>query len=226
LITIVHGGPEWSWWLGWQASWHDWGQILASNGYAVLLPNPRGSDGYGWKFVGQNRNDWGGGDYNDIMSGIDFLIKEGIADPQRLGIAGWSYGGYLTAWSITQTNRFKAAVMGAAIPNLVSFYGITHAPSVFDAYFNGNLYARKKDYIDRSPINYIRNIKTPTLILHGENDQGVPVSQTKEFYRGIRAMGVESKAVIYPREGHAFKERGHQIDSLKRILDWFDKYLK
>ena len=207
-------------------SWHEWGQMLASNGYAVLLPNPRGSNGYGWKFVEANKNDWGGGDYQDILSGIDYVIEKGIADPQKLGIGGWSYGGYLAAWAITQNNRFKAAVCGAGIYNLFGFYGICPAQPVFDVYFTGNAYQRKDAYDDVSPLSFVSNVRTPTLLLHGENDFGVAVSQAKELYSGLKFSKVECKLFIYPREGHSFQERGHQMDSLQRILDWFADYLK
>jgi len=226
LVTVIHGGPEWAWWSGWHLSWHEWGQMLASNGYAVLLPNPRGSDGYGWKFVEKSKNDWGGGDYQDIMNGIDYVIGKGIADLQKLGIGGWSYGAYLTAWSITQDNRFKAAVCGAGIYNLFGFYGICPAQPVFEAYFGGSAYECKNAYDKVSPLTYVSNVKTPVLLLHGENDFGVAASQAKEFYSGLKKSGVECKLFIYPEEGHGFRERNRQMDSLQKIIDWFDRYLK
>lgn len=226
LVTVIHGGPEWAWWKGWQLSWHDWGQMLASNGYAVLLPNPRGSNGYGWEFVEGNINNWDEGDYNDVMTGIDYLIERGLADEEKLGICGWSYGGYLTAWSITKTARFKAAIAGAGFYNIMSFYGLCYAKSFFQSYLGGTAYEKQELYRRLSPLSRVQKVKTPTLLLHGKNDFGVSITQAQEFYEGLRAIGTDCKLVIYPREGHAFKERGHQMDSLQRILDWFEKYLK
>jgi len=226
LVVVVHGGPTWSWWRGWHCSWHEWAQFLSSNGYAVLLPNPRGSGSYGITFAQENINNWGSGPFQDIVAGVDFLIERGIADPDRLGIGGWSYGGYMSAWAVTQTSRFKAAVMGAGISNLKSFYGTFSMPRWMKMYFKGNPYVRDDMYEKNSPINFIQNAKTPTLIIHGEQDTTPPVSQSYEFYNGLREMGVETELVLYPREGHSFEELAHQIDLLKRILNWYDSYLK
>ena len=200
--------------------------FLLSNGYAVLLPNPRGSYGYGRKFIEANCHDWGGDDFGDIMSGVDYLIEEGIADPERLGIAGWSYGGYMTAWAITQTSRFKSAVMLAGVSNWMSMYGTSAIPSFLKLYFEGRPFEDTKGYFHRSPLACIENVQTPTLILHGEDDIRVPISQSYEFYRGLCDMGLETQFVIYPREKHQIKERAHQIDLLERVLAWYDKHLK
>lgn len=226
LVVQVHGGPNWSWWNGWLASWHDWAQLLASHGYAVLLPNPRGSLGYGWKFVEANLNDWGGGDFADIMSGVDHLIKEGIADPERLVIGGWSYGGFMTSWAVSQTGRFKAAIMGAGLANLTSMYGTTDIPRRMRLYFEGNPFDRKQVYEQHSALSFIKNVKTPTLILHGESDVRVPISQSYEFYQGLRDIKIETKFVIYPREPHLISARAHQLDMLQRVLDWYNAHLK
>jgi len=225
LITIIHGGPEWSWWQGWHAAWHQWGQFLASTGYAVLLPNPRGSNGYGWKFVEENVMDWGGSDFQDVMTGIDYVVGMGVADSSRLGIGGWSYGGYLAAWAVTHTGRFKAAVMGAGLSDLVSFYDITPCQSVFEAYFGTSAHENKDLYECRSPLNYCKNVETPLLILHGQNDSGVDVSQAQRFYNELMKEGKIARIIVYPDEGHHFSRRDSQIDSLSRILDWFDSYL-
>jgi len=226
LVVQVHGGPEWAWWNGWLASWHEWAQPLASNGYAVLLPNPRGSSGYGWKFIEANVNDWGGGDFADIMSGVDYLIKEGIADADRLGIGGWSYGGFMTSWAVSQTNRFKAAIMGAGLSNLTSMYGTTDIPTFMQLYFDGHPFDRKQIYEKHSALTFIKNAKTPALILHGGSDERVPLSQAQEFYQALRDMNIKTKFVIYPREGHGIGERAHQVDLLERVLEWFDSHLK
>jgi len=226
-IVQVHGGPQGAWSLGWYGSWHDWGQLLASNGYVVFLPNPRGSTGQGWQFAEANRDDWGGGDFQDILSGVDYLIEQKIADPDRLGIGGWSYGGFMTSWTVTQTNRFKAAVVGAAVTNLFSFDGTTDiTPSFLRNYFFDIPFNRRAAYDNHSAMTFLKNCKTPSLVLHGDSDERVPVSQGWEFFNGLRMLGVPAEMVVYPREHHGFRERAHQLDLLTRVLAWYDKYLK
>jgi dipeptidyl aminopeptidase/acylaminoacyl peptidase len=226
-IVDVHGGPEWAWWAGWLGSWHEWAQLLASHGYVVFLPNPRGSTGQGWQFAESNRDDWGGMDFQDIMSGVDFLIEQKIADPERLGIGGWSYGGFMTSWTVTQTNRFKAAVVGAAVTDLFSFDGTTDiTPKFLRNYFLDIPFRRRAAYENHSAMTFIQNCKTPSLVLHGGADERVPVSQGWEFYNGLKMLGVPAEMVVYPREHHGFKERAHQIDLLTRVLAWYDKHLK
>ena len=226
-IVQVHGGPQGAWWLGWYGSWHEWAGLLASNGYVVFLPNPRGSTGQGWQFAEANRDDWGGGDFQDIMSGVDYLIEQKIADPERLGIGGWSYGGFMTSWTVTQTNRFKAAVVGAAVTNLFSFDGTTDiTPSFLRNYFLDIPFNRRAAYDNHSAMTFLKNCTTPSLVLHGEADERVPVSQGWEFYNGLKMLGVPTEMVVYPREHHGFKERAHQLDLLTRVLAWYDKQLK
>jgi len=225
LIVQIHGGPAWAWWYGWLCNWHNWAQLLASSGFAVLLPNPRGSACCDWKFAEQNYLDWGGGDFKDIMAGVDYLIQQGIADSTQLAIGGWSYGGYMTAWAVTQTNRFKAAVMGAGLSDLTSFYGTTDIPTFMRWYFEDYPYGREQVYEQRSPMTFIKNVRTPTLILHGEADLRVPISQSYEFYQGLRDMGVETRFVTYPREPHDIGESAHQVDVLQRVLDWYKTHL-
>jgi dipeptidyl aminopeptidase/acylaminoacyl peptidase len=207
-------------------SWHEWAQLLASNGCAVLLPNPRGSHGYGLKFVEANRNDFGGGDFHDIMSGVDYLIERGIADPERLGVGGWSYGGYMTAWAITHTDRFKAAVMGAGISNWMSMYGTTGITSYMRLFFDDQPFDRTKVYLHHSPLAHIDDVRTPVLILHGDADIRVPLLQSYEFYQGVRDMGVKAECVVYAREPHELGERAHQVDLLRRVLEWYELYLR
>ena len=226
LVVHIHGGPKWAWWEGWICSWHEWAQFLANHGYAVLLPNPRGSDGYGWKFAEANYKDWGYGDLEDIKSGVKYLIEKGIADPDRVGIGGWSYGGYMTAWAVTQTDMFKAAVMGAGLSNLVSMYGTTDIPTFMRTYFAGFPYGREDEYMKHSALRFITNVTTPTLILHGQSDYRVPISQAYEFYRALKDLGVEVRFVIYPREPHGIREPLHQIDLMKKVLEWYDSHLK
>jgi len=221
LIVLIHGGPTGRW----QDSFEAWGQMLASRGYAVFYPNIRGSTGYGWQFLESNRADWGGGDFKDVMAGVDFLIQRGIADPDRLGIGGWSYGGYMAMWAVTQTNRFKASVAGAGLSDLTSEYGTEAGPS-YDEWFYGVPYEKPEGFVKSSPITYIRNAHTPTLILQGEADTTDPIGQSQEFYRGLKRYGVKSDFVIYPREGHGIREEKHMLDMYRRILAWYDQYVK
>ncbi len=226
-VVCVHGGPMWAWWLGWHGTWHEWPIPLACRGFVVLLPNPRGSLGYGVGFARANFDDWGGGDGEDILSGTDFLVEKGYADPERIGIGGWSYGGYLSSWMVTQTKRFAAAVVGAGVTNLFSFHGTTDiTPTFLEMYFRDIAYHRPDSYRNHSAINFVHQTKTPTLVVHGEDDVRVPVGQAYEFYRGLRQVGVPTELVTYPREGHAFREIYHQIDLVDRIIDWFERYLK
>jgi dipeptidyl aminopeptidase/acylaminoacyl peptidase len=224
LVADIHGGPAWHWGNWFHGTWHYYAQVLAARGFAVLLPNPRGSTGWGVEFTDANRSDLGGGDFSDIMSGIDMLIERGIADPQRLGIGGWSYGGCLTAWAITQTDRFKAAAAGAAPTNWVSKLGTTDIRP-FDEWSLGELLRDPDGVWRQSAIRYLNRVSTPTLILHGEEDSRVPVSQSVELYLGLLAAGVETELVTYPRQEHLLHERDHQLDLLRRVIAWFERFL-
>ena len=225
-VVQIHGGPEWAWWSGWHGSWHEWGQLLASNGYVVFLPNPRGSDGQNWRFVEENLEDWGGMDFEDILSGIDFLVDQKIVDPNRIGIGGWSYGGFMSAWAVTHSDRFKAAVVGAAVTNLFSMSGTGDIPTFLNNYFKNSPFQKRAIYEEHSPTSFLQNCKTPSLVVHGEADLRVPVTQGWEFYNGLKMLGVTTEMVIYPREAHGFKEENHQRDLLKRVLNWYNQYLK
>lgn len=224
-VALVHGGPTWAWSRWFHASWHDWGQMLAGRGYAVLLPNPRGSTGRGSDYMNANAGDIGGGEFRDMMTGVDALIERGIADPDRLGIGGWSWGGYMTAWTVSQTNRFKAAVMGAGLPNMVSDNSIGDIPSANLSYFAASVAHDPEPYWERSAIRYIRNATTPVLILHGASDDRVHPMQGKEMYIALRTLGVPVEFVTYPREGHGIRERKHQIDLMNRVIAWYERYL-
>jgi dipeptidyl aminopeptidase/acylaminoacyl peptidase len=223
LVALIHGGPTGNW----QDSIEVWGQLLAAHGYAVFYPNIRGSVGYGQKFIEMNRGDWGGGDFKDVMSGVKDLIDRGIADPAKLGIGGWSYGGYMAEWAITQTNEFKAAVSGAGLSNLISEYGTEEHPS-YDEWFYGVPYEGDNivNYLNSSPFTQLKNAKRPTLILQGEADTTDPPGQSQELYRGLKHYGVESELVVYPREPHGLREEKHLLDRLNRILAWYDAHLK
>jgi dipeptidyl aminopeptidase/acylaminoacyl peptidase len=220
-IVLVHGGPTGVW----SDSFEPWGQLLAARGYAVFYPNIRGSLGYGHRFLEMNRRDWGGGDFKDVMAGVDLLISRGIADPNRLGIGGWSYGGYMAAWAITQTQRFKVAVSGAGMSDLATEFGTEDGPA-YDEWFFGLPYEKPEGFAKSSPMTYIKNARTPTLILHGENDRTDPLGQSEMLYRALKRYGVESEFVVYPREPHGLQEEKHLIDRLNRILRWFDAHLK
>jgi dipeptidyl aminopeptidase/acylaminoacyl peptidase len=221
LIALIHGGPTGNW----EDVIEPWGQLLAARGYAVFYPNIRGSTGYGEKFVEMNRGDWGGGDFKDVMWGIKDLEDRGIADPNRLGIGGWSYGGYMAEWAITQTPRFKAAVSGAGLANLISEFGTESDPS-YDEWFYGVPYEKPEGFLNSSPFLYLKNAKTPILILQGEADTVDPLGQSQELYRGLKRYGVETELVVYPREPHGIHEEKHLLDRLNRILAWYDKHLK
>jgi len=220
-VLLIHGGPTGNW----EDAFEAWGQLLVSAGYAVLYPNVRGSTGYGYDFMVMNRADWGGGDFKDVMAGADYLVSRGIADPNRLGIAGWSYGGYMSEWAITQTQRFKAAVSGAGLSDLAMEYGTEEHPS-YDEWFYGLPYEKPEGFQKSSPINYIRNVHTPTLILQGETDTVDPLGQSQVLYRALKRYGVTTELVVYPRENHPIREEKHQLDRLTRIVAWFDKYLR
>jgi dipeptidyl aminopeptidase/acylaminoacyl peptidase len=220
-VILVHGGPTGRWSDAFEA----WGQLLVARGYAVLYPNVRGSTGYGQHFVEMNRGDWGGGDFTDVMAGADWLVAQGFADPNRLGIGGWSYGGYMAAWAVTQTNRFKAAVSGAPVIDMASEFG-TENGSAYDEWFYGTPYEKLEGFIKSSPMTFVKNVKTPTLLLQGEDDTTDPIGQSQQFYRGLKRYGVESDLVLYPREPHGLREEKHLLDRLTRVLAWYDRYLK
>ncbi|MEW6320141.1 MAG: S9 family peptidase [Acidobacteriota bacterium] len=225
LLVVAHGGPAGAYTNGYRVGGLEGGQYLAGQGWAVFYPNPRGSTNYGEKFLQANLNDWGGGDYRDIMSGIDHLVARGIADPDKLAHIGWSYGGYMTAWVITQTTRFKAAMVGAGLTNMWSMYGTNDIPNVLVSYFGG--YPDKETmrlYLDRSAMTHVDRVTTPTLILHGANDERVPLGQAQELFRGLKDRGKATELVVYPREGHGISEYYHLKDRLTRIRDWITRY--
>jgi dipeptidyl aminopeptidase/acylaminoacyl peptidase len=221
LLVVVHGGPAGAHHNSFRVGYGDGGQHWAGQGWAVLYPNPRGGTNYGEKFLRANIPDWGGGDYRDIMAGVDAAIARGIADPDRLAIQGWSYGGYMTAWAVTQTTRFKAAMVGAGITNLWSMYGTNDLPNYLAAFFGGPpSAATMKLYLDRSAMTHAHKVVTPTLILHGANDERVPIGQPMEFHRALKDRGTPAELVFYPRQGHGLQEYEHQLDRLRRQFGW------
>lgn len=221
LVAYVHGGPTGAW----EDSLDAWSQLLAARGFAVFMPNIRGSVGYGQKFIEMNRADWGGKDFQDVMAGVHDLVNRGVADANRLGIAGWSYGGYMSEWAITQTNEFKGAVSGAGMANLISEFGTEQGPA-YDEWFWGVPYEKPEGFLNHSPFLFLKKAKTPTLILQGENDPVDPKGQSEELYRGLKRYGVPAELVLYPREPHGFQEAKHRVDVQKRMLAWLEKYVK
>ncbi len=226
LLVIVHGGPTGVFTQSFIASRGAYPiSAFASEGYAVLRCNVRGSSGYGREFRYANYGDWGGRDYQDIMSGVDAMIQRGIADADRLGVMGWSYGGYMTSWVVTQTKRFKAASVGAGVTNLMSFTGTSDIPGFLPDYFGGEYWDVFDKWRTHSAMFNVKGVSTPTLIQHGEADQRVPISQGYEFYNALKRQGVTVRMVVYPRQPHGLQEPKLQLDAMKRNLDWFAQWV-
>ncbi len=222
FLLNPHGGPTGSSLLAFNAQ----EQIFASNGYLILEPNFRGSSGRGEKFAMANQNDWGGGDYRDDMSGVQAMVDKGWADPNRMGAFGWSYGGFMTYWIDTQTDRFKAISPGAGLPDLYSMYSQTDIHRYLTIFFDmKSPWDNFQEYWDHSPMKYIENVKTPTMILHGIADTRVPIPQAEEFYEALKERHVPVEFVKYPRENHGFIEPRHIQDRWQRYLVFFGKYL-
>jgi dipeptidyl aminopeptidase/acylaminoacyl peptidase len=229
LVVKIHGGPSGVFVQNFQAaSFNNDAQRYAADGYAVLLPNPRGSTGYGDATERAVIGDWGGLDFQDIMTGVDSLIARGIAHPDSLGVMGWSYGGYMTAWTVSQTNRFKAAVAGAAITENIAMWGTQDIIHTFEAYFGGGPWepGRWEGYQKSSPLAHMKNASTPTLVIHGRNDQRVPPNQALIFYRTLRALGVSTELVWLPRTGHGPSEPGLQYETARRQKEWMDRWIR
>jgi len=224
-LVQIHGGPVWAWWSGWLGSWHEWAQLLATRGYAVFLPNPRGSEGQGRDFTELVRGDWGGGDFQDILDGVDMLEREGVIDPQRLMIGGWSYGGYMSAWAAAHSGKFKAAIVGAGVIDAEGMALTSDIPDFMPRYF-GDPLLNRETYDHHSPLRHARKITIPVLILHGERDERVPLFQGQMLYRALKFNGVQVEMVVYPREPHWFVEYEHQRDVQERVLEFVREHLK
>jgi len=201
-------------------------QVFAGRGYALLLPNPRGSCHYGERFRQANLRDWGKGDFEDILAGVDHLVGRGIADPGRLGIMGWSYGGYMTGWAITQTHRFRAASFGAGVANLISMYGQCDIPGFVEGYFQALPWEEGETYLKHSAIAQAGHIRTPTLLQHGEQDLRVPLPQSWELYQALLRRRVPAQFVIYPRQPHSLLEPRLVRDAMERNLEWFERWVR
>jgi dipeptidyl aminopeptidase/acylaminoacyl peptidase len=222
MVVVVHGGPA----SGVKASWLRPGlpfQLLSAQGYFVFMPNPRGSYGEGEAFTRANAKDFGHGDLDDILAGVDTVVKNYPVDNDRVGIGGWSYGGYMTMWAVTQTNRFRAAFAGAGIANWQSYYGENGIDQWMIPYFGASVYDDPAVYAKSSPINFIKNVKTPTLVIVGDRDEECPPPQSYEFWHALKTFGVKTEFVLYPGEGHGFHDAAHNRDRFARVVEWFNQ---
>jgi dipeptidyl aminopeptidase/acylaminoacyl peptidase len=225
LVVEVHGGPGAMARPVWPNEFFDL-TLLSHYGYFVLRPNPRGSFGEDEAFTRRNVKDFGYGDLRDILAGVDDVVRHFPVDDHRLGIGGWSYGGYMTMWAVTQTHRFHAAVSGAGIANWQSYYGENDIDQWMIPFFGASVYDDPAVYAKSSPITFIRNVKTPTLILVGDRDGECPTPQSFEFWHALQTLGVENQFVVYPNEGHNVSDPAHRRDIMQRTLEWFDRLLK
>jgi dipeptidyl aminopeptidase/acylaminoacyl peptidase len=223
LVVSVHGGPA----AARKPAWPNWFDFtaLTAEGFFVLFPNPRGSYGAGEAFTKGNVKDFGFGDLRDIMAGVNQVEHDLPIDDNRLGIGGWSYGGYMTMWAVTQTHRFRAAVAGAGIANWQSYYGENLIDQWMIPYFGSSVYDDPAIYARSSPITYIKNVATPTLIVVGDSDEECPSPQSYEFWHALKTKGVKTRLVIYPGEGHRFHKPDDQKDVLTRTIAWFRENL-
>jgi len=225
LILQIHGGPHA---MYGSAFFHEM-QVLAARGYVVLMTNPRGSTGYGQKFVSAAMGDWGGIDYRDVMAGVDYVVAQGYIDEQRLGVTGGSYGGYLTNWIVTQTDRFKAAVTQRSTCNRLNLFGTSDIGWSYTPWeFRGSAYDNPSFYLERSPITYVKNVTTPILILHSEQDLRCPIEQAEQWFAALRYLGKEAVFVRFPEESHGLSRSGRpdrRIERLQWIVDWFAEHL-
>src|SRR5437763_4520960 len=229
MVVLIHGGPSSAVTPDWPAGFGMSRAIIAAlsaRGYYVLMPNPRGSYGQGEEFTRANVKDFGAGDLRDILAGVDAAINKNPIDPDRLGVTGWSYGGYMTMWTVTQTNRFHAAVAGAGIANWQSYYGQNFIDQWMIPFFGASVYDDPAVFEKSSPIKFIKNVKTPTLVVVGEHDAECPSAQSYEFWHALRTLNVPTQLIVYPGEGHLFVKPENQADRMNQSLAWFDKYLK
>jgi dipeptidyl aminopeptidase/acylaminoacyl peptidase len=222
---MVHGGPAWIATPTWSAP--DFNTAYYTQlGYFIFFPNSRGSYGQGEKFTLANRKDWGFGDMRDMLAGVDTLVKKYPIDNDRLGLLGWSYGGSMAMFSITQTNRFKAVVAGAGAADWLSYYGQNSIDKWMNSYFNISPYDDPKAYARLSAMTYIKKARTPTLVLVGEYDGECPPAQSMQFWHALKELKVPTQLVIYPDEGHDFQKLENTVDVTLRTIQWFNNYLK
>ncbi|HEX2328368.1 MAG TPA: S9 family peptidase [Candidatus Angelobacter sp.] len=225
MVVQVHGGPGAMAHSSWPGS-HSYAAVLSSAGYFVFFPNPRGSFGEGEAFTRANVKDFGYGDFRDILAGVEYVVHNAPVEPEHVGIAGWSYGGYMTMWAVTQTNRFAAAFAGAGIANYQSYYGQNQIDQWMIPFFGASVYDDPQVYARSSPITFIKKVKTPTLVIVGDSDGECPPPQSLEFWHALKTLGVKTELVIYEHEGHSFADPKHQRDVIERVVSWFDTYLR
>jgi dipeptidyl aminopeptidase/acylaminoacyl peptidase len=220
LILWPHGGPT----SQYAEDFDFRAQLFAASGYVVLLPNPRGSTGYGEAFCKAIFGDWGNLDYEDEMAGVDHVISLGYVDAEKMAVGGWSYGGMMTDFIITKTNRFKAAMSGASEANYFLDYGVDHYQYEWEKEV-GLPWEKPEAYLKMSPFFNIENVKTPTLVMCGEEDQNVPLVNSEQIFQALRRIGIDTMLVIYPGEPHGISTPSYQKDRFQRILAWFDHYV-
>ena len=224
MLVAVHGGPAWIATPTWRAA--DFNSTLFTNfGYFVFFPNARGSYGQGERFTQANRRDWGFGDLQDILAGVDAVVKRFPVDNSRVGLLGWSYGGSTAMMAVTQTKRFRAIVAGAGAGNWQSYYGQNSIDKWMISYFGASVYDDPAAYARCSALTYIKNANTPTLVLVGERDGEAPPAQSIEFWHALKELGVDTRLVIYADEGHSFFKEADRIDVTLRTLEWFDLHM-
>jgi dipeptidyl aminopeptidase/acylaminoacyl peptidase len=226
MVVSVHGGPGYAIQAAWPSVPFDNVMALPARGYFLFQPNPRGSFGRGEEFTQANVRDFGYGDWRDVMSGIDAVLASAPVDPQQLGLTGWSYGGYMTMWGVTQTDRFRAAVAGAGIADWASYYGENKIDQWMIPFFGKSVYDDPDVYARSAPLTFIKNVKTPTLILVGDSDGECPMPQSYEFWHALKTLGVETEFVVYEHEGHMFVKPAHVRDVIERMGGWFDTHLQ
>lgn len=226
LIVQLHGGPASAYMNSFAAGYGTYVHVFAGNGYAVLQPNYRGSTNYGEKFRMQIAGDYFRQGFDDIMSGVDEVIRLGVADPAKLGLMGWSAGGHWSNWALTHTNRFKAISSGAGVANWISMYAQTDVQENREFYLNGKPWENWDHYVTQSPIRYIKDAKTPTLIHVGHDDARVPRPQSEELHMALKKLGVPTEFIVYPRMGHGITEPRYQMVKMASEFGWFERWIK
>ena len=221
-VLEIHGGPAGVFTRGFDSD----AQLLLAAGYAVLQPNVRGSSGYGDALLRGNMNDIGGGDYHDLMTGVDAIIARGIAHPDSLAVRGWSYGGILGGWTITRTDRFRAASLGAMVADWRSEFGAGFNHDVVRWYLGGDPWSNREQWVERSAYTHLDRVTTPTILFHGANDRTDTMEQSMNFFAGLRHLGVEARFILFPREGHGISEPRHRRTLMIEEMRWLHRYVR
>jgi dipeptidyl aminopeptidase/acylaminoacyl peptidase len=228
LVVHIHGGPHVMWGPSFRSMWHEW-QVAAAAGYIVFFCNPRGSDGYGEAWRDAIRAGWGEIDAPDILAGVEQLIASGEVDPARVGVTGGSYGGYMTAWLLSHSERFCCGIAARGVYNLISHHSTSDAHELIEHEFNGYPWELAEELWDHSPLAHAHKITAPLLLLHSELDYRVPVSEAEQLFAFLRRQKKVVELVRYPREGHELTRTGepdHRADHMRRTLAWLDRYCR